>query len=769
MKPTDSQPPGALLGTQRPDTGGPKGTPLALPVERMPFDKRFEDLVEIGKGGMSVVRRMWDRVLERSVAMKLLPAGTDADAAVDEARIAAGLQHPGVVPVYEVGRFDDGRVWLEMPEITGLDLHDALDRAVADDPAWPRQRLLELFRRLCETMAFVHDRGVVHRDLKPGNIRLGDFGEVVVLDWGIAGPAGKRRGRSGTAGYAPPEQTDGAPLDPRMDVYALGRILERILERLPGGADDARLRRLAERATRIRPDMRPATAQVLADELAGWLDSARRRTEGRRLVTEALRLKAEIEALGREADALEAEAAALLDGVEDHAPTEEKLPAWRRQDEARALRRRVRSGRLEYERQLQEARRRSEDLPEARHALADYYKERVVEAERAHEPEVAEEYEARLRELDDGTHAEFLSGVGALTVVTDPPGAEVWCAPYVLRDRRLVPGEERLLGHTPLRGVPLARGSWRLRLTHPGYTETLYPVQIDRGEAWHGVPPGETEARPIRLPRLGELGDDERYVPAGWFQAGGDPLAMDGLSRRWVWLDGFVMRRDPLTYRDLVGDLHALWRTEQRGRAADIAARLTEGRKLPFLRIERDADGFHVVPERSDVDVLDWPVVQMDWFAACAWTRWRAERANRPWRLPHDLEREKATRGVDGRLRPWGDFMDPTWANVHGSRPGEPRLTAVDACPTDVSPYGIRGLMGNVRDWCLNGYRKHIPPTEHGPPSLAPAPADAQHRMVRGGGWASSPSICRAASRFASPPKTAAFQVGVRLVRAWPA
>jgi len=202
---------------------------------------RYEMLEPLARGGMGTVYRARDRELDRVVAMKVLSATSAREdlplRMQQEARILAALEHPGIVPVYDVGTLDDGRIFYVMKLVQG----PRLDEHAADRPLAER---LRLFTRICEPVAFAHARGVVHRDLKPANVMIGAFGEVLVLDWGVAqtisdcGAAtmDARPTVAGTAGYMPPEQARGDAVDARADVFALGGILHFLLTGAPPDA-----------------------------------------------------------------------------------------------------------------------------------------------------------------------------------------------------------------------------------------------------------------------------------------------------------------------------------------------------------------------------------------------------------------------------------------------------------------------------------------------------------------------------------------------------
>ena len=195
---------------------------------------RYEVTRRLGRGGMGVVYAARDRSLDREVAVKVLadvePSRDQADRLLAEARILGGLEHPGIVPVHDAGRLADGRVFYVKKLVRG----DRLDAALA---ARSLSERLALFARICDAVSFAHAHGVVHRDLKPQNIMLGSFGEVLVMDWGVAtrpGGGHPREASVGTPGYMAPEQEgDPGAADARVDVYALGVILEAMLPEPP--------------------------------------------------------------------------------------------------------------------------------------------------------------------------------------------------------------------------------------------------------------------------------------------------------------------------------------------------------------------------------------------------------------------------------------------------------------------------------------------------------------------------------------------------------
>jgi len=273
---------------------------------------RYRLLERVARGGMGVVYAAEDEKLERRVALKVLDVpGTDGDLAnrlIREARVLARLEHPGIVPVHDVGTLADGRVFYTMKFVEGQRLDKFIEGVESV------QDRLRLFLRICEAVAFAHARGVLHRDLKPANIMVGPFGEVLVMDWGlakilrgeaqIADPAAdpeatlleqpKRPGDEsdstkssvitghgtvmGTPGYMSPEQARGEVevLDARSDIFSLGALLRFILtQKTPAGFApplDRSLEAICAKATAERRELRYSAVQELGQDVSRYLD-----------------------------------------------------------------------------------------------------------------------------------------------------------------------------------------------------------------------------------------------------------------------------------------------------------------------------------------------------------------------------------------------------------------------------------------------------------------------------------------------------------------
>ena len=343
-----SAPPGRAEAAPAPLPAPPSNSPAAPPAAVLRAIDRgdYEILAPFAEGGIGRILRARDRHLERQVALKELRTRSQGaeERFVREALLTARLQHPGIVPIYEAGRWPSGEPFYAMKLVAGRPLSERIHEAQTLDQ---RLALLPHVLAVAQTMGYAHSQRVIHRDLKPENVLLGEYGETVVIDWGLAkdlsipeptrapppprpgeratstGSSGRRRvGTSksltldgavmGTPAYMPPEQAYGDPVDERADVYAIGAILYHLIageppydgdtpvdilvkvtsvepvpieERQPGIPRE--LATILRKAMAERPEDRYPTAKELADDLrrfqAGQLVAAHHYSRGERL------------------------------------------------------------------------------------------------------------------------------------------------------------------------------------------------------------------------------------------------------------------------------------------------------------------------------------------------------------------------------------------------------------------------------------------------------------------------------------------------------
>jgi len=330
-----------------PGSSSSAGAPRKVAIHATVLDDttaaRYQSQRALGHGGMGEVRLADDLRIGRQVAVKTLREDTRGDAAaaarfLREARVQGQLEHPAIVPVYDLGTDTDGVPFFTMKRLRGMTLEELLRAHHGGDAEtakmWSQRKLLGAFAQACQAVHFAHSRGVVHRDLKPSNIMLGDFGEIYVLDWGVARIAGVAddgvpaisTGESesertahgsviGTPGYMAPEQLRGEVdiVGPASDVYALGTILfelltgqplhartsrdsiiqstlhgvdtsERLRSRQPDLAPE--LEAICVRATALAPEARYGDVAALVTDLEKFLDGDRDLERRRQLANE---------------------------------------------------------------------------------------------------------------------------------------------------------------------------------------------------------------------------------------------------------------------------------------------------------------------------------------------------------------------------------------------------------------------------------------------------------------------------------------------------
>jgi serine/threonine-protein kinase len=389
---------------------------------------------------------------------------------------------------------------------------------------------------------------------------------------------------------------------------------------------------------------------------------------------------------------------------------------------------------------------------EARAALADLYWHGFLSADARQDRTAAATCRALAEHYNAGELDRALSGAGTLSLRSEPAGAAV----DVIQQREdgflLVDGDVIEFGTTPITEASIEMGSYVAVLRLPGFRDVRYPIDITRNGSWDAT---------VRMYREDEIGADFVYIPAGPFVQGGDPKTKGwGHPRSEPFVASFFIARHPITqgeYLEFLNDLAS-------------SAGLDEAQARAPRRYPQH--GSYLVPQDGrltfpqSVDEPDgWnprlPAFAISWHDAAAYADWRSKRDGLAYRLPTEVEWEKAARGVDARWHPWGNRFDASLCNMRDSRPDGPGPVPVDDFPTDVSVYGVRGMGGNVRDWTSTAIVE-----EAGVAAIAELGyqryRDAHDtRVVRGGAW--SPLIPRVTDRYWLPPDTVLAFIGFRL------
>ncbi len=777
----------------------------------VPANEKYAVETTIGRGGMGEILLVTDRDLKRQIAMKVLhrEAAEDEEARlhfVAEAQATSQLEHPGIPPVHDIGVTPDGRIYFTMKLVRGRTLreilHDLTVRRAEVQKEWTTHRLVTVVERLCETCHFAHERGVVHRDLKPENVMLGDYGEIHVMDWGLARVMGEAESSpdaltlereadrvktarteaayetqkgsvKGTLAYMAPEQLAGT-VDRRTDVFALGLLLYEILTLLPAydpraegliariasaeipSAETRNPRRqvpaalaeISRRATAMEPEDRFQSAKEMGTALRAWLDGTSER-ERRHREAEAFAAKGKetVAAYERAKEAVveaEAEVERQAGAFKPWEPISEKKPLLDARKRVETATENVALTFADALKWFDGALTQEEGNRTARAALANLWKVRLDDAERRGDQAEAGYALKMVERFDDGALKAYVAGDGTLSLASEPPGAEVTLSRYVEREGILVESQGRLLGKTPIARLPLPMGSYLCVLKMRGFRDVRYPVHVSRNRHWEGTVRMRTEA---------EIGEGFVYVPGSPFTYG------EGRTTRTLDLPDFAIAKYPVTYREYAEFLAAVEATEG-VEAATVRRPASQGGDKPYMI--RDGDGAwrpqaHIVEGPAydrcarlfGPDFLSQvPVQAVSFDDAVAYCAWKSEATGKEWRLPTEEEREKAARGVDGRRFPWGDVEDGSLCKCRDSREEPAQPEPIGAFETSESVYGMGDAAGGMWDWTGSWFDFR-----------------RSSRVLRGGSWSHAPVDSRAAYRDWNDPSTRNANGGFRCAR----
>ena len=700
---------------------------------------RFELQGEIARGAMGRILAGWDLHLGRPVAIKVLrkSSARDLDRVrfLEEAQVTGQLQHPSIMPVYELGRLRD-QVAFVMRRIEGRSLKDVISGLRRGNEEFQEQygqmRLLNVFHQLCLAVGYAHTRGVVHRDLKPSNVMVGDFGEVVLLDWGLCKIVGAatRSTRStserwktvhgqiiGTPAYMAPEQAMGLidQVDARTDVYGLGAILYHLLtfrppftgksnreivnrvlkeevrppsRRSPNREIPDELERICMRSLARDPDSRYPNARALADAVQRFLDAPKVMTN----TAESLpRVDDEVQrgmaALTRHQTLLEDAALASDEYLTARAHVDPgdspdaKMSLWTAERRFKEIQTAISDAFGEAVFALSKAVARDPDHSEARTQLCDLFLSRLEAARSRDDPARAAYYRRMLSEYDDGRFAAVIADEGSLHAEIQPEGAQVWLWAFEEEARRWIPASPRNLGSAPVKLDRLPAGAYRMTAQAVN-RETLNTTVV--------IEPGRCTRLRMRMLPANTIPQGFVHIPAGTFRFGTTRDAY--LPPMEQALPDFLIGIFPVTAVGYLGFLNHLHSVNPQ----DAVRRLPRDHEGhgPLLGL---TGGQYVIPEH-----LGWtdytPIVGVTFDDAVAYCRWLKQQTGQPYRLPTEEEWEKAARGTEGRSYPWGNAWEPAYASCPSTSPG-PWPPPAGSSQYDCSPYGACDFAGGVREW----------------------------------------------------------------------
>jgi len=634
---------------------------------------------------------------------------------------------------------------------------------------------------VCLSVAYAHSRSVIHRDIKPANIMIGEFGEVFLVDWGLAkvlkreADEGKERVRShreeegrmttrqgeaiGTPGYMSPELALGQQhmVDERADIYALGAILYEILTlRRPYGGKD--MRTLIQRM--LKMPVTPPSQRTPGRDIPEELEKICGRCLERDL---SLRYRSVLD-LCRDFQGF----------MENHLGARSRMnslvhtvePSFDIYREARASLDTTRARITELSRVISpwsrlEARQELWQMQHQLKRLEQDLDQMFVGLTQLCAKKLSKESNNR----------SLISQVGTIlkTELTPPiSSTRALESERLIKDFKRWPNLEPNVGRFAVRcdrpnvGIAMARCEeingivqsldWKDCGSVPAVMDELAdgPSMIRLSDQ------RMTYIAPVMLPRVGDvtldipfsklalLPDNFRAVLTTRAVIGGDEAAFWSSPRLEIDVQSFAMTRVPITFGEYILFLNAIAVTDMetalkrcpRTESSRLVACINETFCLP-----------RISPFESTWDE-NWPVFGVNWYDAQAYCQWRSHQDDRPYRLPTSNEWEVAGRGVDERIFPWGNIWDPTFSNNALEQPGAPKLTSVGHHPTDISPYGVMDMAGGVAEWTA---------TQLDDPDVGLT------IVCRGGSWTRTDRDARLSSRHPMFPDAVSRRIGFRL------
>jgi serine/threonine-protein kinase len=685
------------------------------------LDNKYQIEAVIGQGGFGYVYRARERLTGETVAIKeLVPAFADrpemAQRFIQEARATLRLSHPHIARTYTIFE-DHGTYYLAMEYLPGGSLADRLKRGPLGV-----EEALGITTDLCEALAYAHDKGVVHCDIKPANVLFDECGGVRLADFGIAHVSAELMTRQfftatgtamGTVRYMAPEQLEGVRDDPRVDIYAVGALLHEMLAGRPYLDFETESTPLAQADNIHLIRTQPARPLRAVDpRLPVWLAEA---------VERALR-KAPGERF--------ASAGALR----------EALQRGPRRDEKREP--------LSPTELVAEGERKPAAVDEG---IRDRERVPQVGHERASAGGTVEEWpswspprEAPPGERPGGGPMDWLEGIpvwgwalGGLAAVALLIGGGIWL--------------QSVMGENPTASPPVTDRPELTATSAPTSTPTQPPpTQTPLPTATSSIPAvGEPWRRPA---------DDAVmvYVPAGEFEMGSTDAEVDDALQ---------------LCNEYYGDCNREWfEDEQPAHAVELDGfwiDRTEVTNAQYALCVADGDCEESeYADDADYSGDDYPVVGVDWHNAAAYCEWAGAR------LPTEAEWEYAARGPEEHVFPWGDIFDGTRLNFCDANceydwkateydDGYERTAPVGSFPAGESWCEALDMAGNVWEWCSDWYEDYATGRQANPTG----PSSGDRKVLRGGSWYYYPNNVRSANRSRNDPDDTRNYVGFRCAR----
>ncbi|MGC6510926.1 MAG: bifunctional serine/threonine-protein kinase/formylglycine-generating enzyme family protein [Myxococcota bacterium] len=783
-------------------------------------EHRYDELGILGMGGMGAVYRVKDRLLRRVVALKTMQPDLQSNPKlmqqfIQEACLTAQLQHPGIVPIHDIGSQPDGTLYFTMRELAGQNLHfmiKELHNNTTDGEwrpflkEWTFQRIIESFRRAVEAVAFAHSRKVIHRDLKPANIMIGSHGEVLVVDWGVAvyWPSAKKSTASirtsGTPAYMSPEQHKNSKdaLKATSDVWSLGCILYEILRGEPLFQPDTaeRVGKLSSKkdntkftvliknslinatdapspptalvnltARMLNPNIeeRPQSAAEVALALSNWLNGSRRSQDAAKIIAQAEDVAMAANMAFEEAQNLRETAQKLENKIPIWAPDSEKQELWQLHALIKNLEAQSLQKKLRMEALLHGALTHDPQNTMAHLLLAQRYQLAHKKSEHARDF-IGSAYNAsRLQHHAEALPAQhpqrehmltYLSGQGQLSLTFKPKIQQCRLEEHFPDSRN-----HQTIRHLDITTFPLLKhsmemGSYVLTAEVADHHPLVYPVFIDRQRHWRSTPPNQ-KSLPVRLmPKRKMDPTSEVYVPEGWFWQGGDNQAIDPLPRQRAWVGGFIIQKSPVSIRQYMQFLNALL-AQGRDQEAESFLPLQTNQRSHFSIVKKDKQRTFRVHPDPEGDIWDtrWPVFNVDIKCAEGYIKWLNTQSDHTWRLPTEAEWEKAARGVDGRNFPWGDHANESWICTRDSHNQRPLPEPLGSRPKDISLYGASDMAGSISELTSTLFY-HQDIDRRNP-----------RHVIKGASWKGNSRYARISSRGIIDANERSSSVGFRLVR----